>query len=371
MNRRRFSVTLASAFGAATHGVGAQANAPYKIGATWPLTGPLATFTAEVLTGGQVAIDDVNRRGGVNGHQLQLVVEDSAGTPQGGITAMRKLAQVDGVQALISILTNVVTAQIPLADQFKVPTLSIIETPGLLDKSLYSFAHAPTWGIIVPLVAKDWKAKGIKKVYGLMLNNALGLLEGPACRAAAQSAGAEYGEALLDPDVTDFRGIVERVRDFGAQAVVVPGQGGTVEINATRQLLELGTKAQIYSLGQDFTMQAFRNGIGPYTEGMIFGGLYLDPNAARTFVTQYRAKMGYVPGTQTGELYDVARMIAFTIGKAGYNGPAIQHALATLTDFPSVFGGTVSMAPDHRTVIKAIGLFQVRAGKLVRLSTTT
>jgi ABC-type branched-subunit amino acid transport system substrate-binding protein len=275
--------------------------------------------------------------------------------------------QADGVQAMISILTNVVTAQIPLADQFKVPTLSIIETPGLLDKTTYSFAHAPTWGTIVPLIAKYWKAKGIKRVYGLMLNNALGLLEGPACRAAAQNVGAEYGEALLDPDVTDFRGVVERVRDFGAQAVVVPGQGGTVEINATRQLLELGTKATIYSLGQDFTMQAFRNGIGPYTEGMIFGGLFLEPKTARSFISAYRAKMGYIPGTQTAELYDVARMVAYAIKKGGYSGPAIQHVLATLTDFPSVFGGTVSMAPDHRTVIKAIGLFQVKAGRLVRL----
>ena len=366
MHRRGFTVSLASAFAAATRPVLA-AGAPYKIGVTWPLTGPLATFTAEVLGGGQLAVEDINRRGGINGHPLQLVVEDSAGTPQGGITAMRKLVQVDGVQAVITILTNVVTAQIPLAEQFKIPTLSIIETPGLLDKGTYSFAHAPTWGIIVPLIAKHWKAKGIKRVYGLMLNNALGLLEGPACRAAAQGIGAEYGEALLDPDITDFRGIVERVREFGAQAVVVPGQGGTVEINATRQLLELGTKATVYSLGQDYTMQAFRNGIGPYTEGMIFGGLYLDPVAAHQFITEYRAKNGFVPGTQTGEEYDVGRMIGVAIAKGGYDGTGIAHALATLTNFPSVFGGTVSMGADHRTVIKAIGLFQVRAGKLVRI----
>jgi branched-chain amino acid transport system substrate-binding protein len=369
MNRRQFAVTTASAFALGSGRAGAQGNAPYKIGVSWPLTGPLATFTGEVIKGGEVAIDEINQAGGVKGHRLQLLVEDTGGTPQGGVTAMRKLVQVDGVQVLSSILTNVVTAQIPLAEQSKIPTISQIETPGLLDKTTYCFAHAPTWGIIIPLIAEDWKKKGIKKVYGMMLNNALGLLEGPACRAAAQSIGAEYGEALLDTGTTDFRGVVERVRDFGAEAVVVAGQGGAVELSAVRQLRELTTKATVYSLGQNFTSKAVHDAIGPYTEGMIFGGLYLDPVKARTFVAAFKAKTGYIPSTQAAEQYDICRMIAHAIDKGGYNGDGVQRVLANLKDFPSVFGGTVGMGENHRTIIKAIGLFQVQRGQLVRIAT--
>jgi branched-chain amino acid transport system substrate-binding protein len=368
MNRRRFTATVAAAVAAGSRPAGAQPKAPYKIGVTWPLTGPVATFVGEVLKGGEVAVEDVNKAGGVGGHPVQLVVEDTAGTPQGGVTAMRKLVQVDGVQALISILTNVVTAQLPLAEQFKIPTLSQIETPGLLDKTTYCFAHAPTWGIVIPLIAKDWKSRGIKRVYGLMLNNALGLLEGPACRAAAQGAGAEYAEALLDEGTMDFRGVVERVRDFNADAVVIPGQGGAVELSALRQLRELTTKATVYSLGQNYTSKAVHDAIGPYTEGMIFGGLYLDPTVARTFVAAYKAKTGFIPSTQVAEQYDIVRMVAYAIGKAGYNGEAIGRTLATLKGFPSVFGGTVDMGTNHRTVIKAIGLFQVRSGRLTRIA---
>ncbi len=135
----------------------------------------------------------------MKGHPLQLVVEDSAGTPQGGITAMRKLVQVDGVQALISFFTNVVTAQIPLADQLKVPTLSTVESPELFAKSEFSFSHAPTWATTLPQMAAYWKAHDIKRVYGLLTNSAIGLLESPALRAAVQGMGGEYGEASSIP----------------------------------------------------------------------------------------------------------------------------------------------------------------------------
>ena len=92
---------------------------PYKIGLTYPLTGPLAQVTAEYIPAAQLAVDDVNRHGGVHGRPVQLDVEDTQATPQGGIAALRKLVEVDGVQAVMTIYTNVATAQIPLATSSK------------------------------------------------------------------------------------------------------------------------------------------------------------------------------------------------------------------------------------------------------------
>ena len=43
---------------------------------------------------------------------------------------MRKVVQVDGVQVIMTIFTNVVSAQMPLSQQFKVPLLSPVEAPG-------------------------------------------------------------------------------------------------------------------------------------------------------------------------------------------------------------------------------------------------
>src|SRR5258707_1240580 len=135
IDRRRFSASLAGTFVALGAPSSAQSgNQPYKIGVTFPLTGPLASSATLYLAGAEVAVNEINNAGGINGHPLQLVVEDTQGTPQGGITAMRKVVQVDGVQAVQTIYTNIVTAQIPLAEQAKVPFLCTVETSVLANK---------------------------------------------------------------------------------------------------------------------------------------------------------------------------------------------------------------------------------------------
>src|SRR5580700_1656717 len=108
ISRHAFAASLGAAVTAGPLAAAAQAKLePYKIGVTYPLTGPLAVNTPAVLAGAQLAVADINRSGGVKGHPLVLAVEDSLGNPQGGVTAMRKLVQVDGVQAIITIFTNI------------------------------------------------------------------------------------------------------------------------------------------------------------------------------------------------------------------------------------------------------------------------
>src|SRR5277367_3613590 len=105
ISRQAFSASLGAAAALGPIAASAQQakGEPYKIGVTYPLTGPLAVNTPAVLAGAQIAVADINRAGGVKGHPLVLAVEDTQGTPQGGVTAMRKLVQVDGVQAIITI----------------------------------------------------------------------------------------------------------------------------------------------------------------------------------------------------------------------------------------------------------------------------
>lgn len=98
--------------------------APYRIGLTYPLAGPFATNAETSLPAIELAVADVNEKGGVKGHPLQHDPEDTAGTPAGGVESFRKLTQVDGVQAVMTIYTNVVEAQIPLADRLHVPSIS-------------------------------------------------------------------------------------------------------------------------------------------------------------------------------------------------------------------------------------------------------
>jgi ABC-type branched-subunit amino acid transport system substrate-binding protein len=114
---------------------------PYRIGVTFPLTGPQAAWGTLLVPSIEIGVQDVNNAGGANGRPLSLVVEDSKGDPQAAVAAMRKVVQVDRVPVVQTIFTNVVTAQMALADQLKVPIISTIESPGLTDKSPYNFSN--------------------------------------------------------------------------------------------------------------------------------------------------------------------------------------------------------------------------------------
>jgi branched-chain amino acid transport system substrate-binding protein len=368
--KRSRATTLLTAGLALPSAARAQGNAPYKIGVTWPLTGPFAGIGGEFLKAGQIGVDDINAAGGVRGRKLQLLIEDSAGTPQLGVAAMRKLVQVDGVQLIWTIFTNVVTAQIPLSDELKVPTMGSLEAPGLFARSEYSFSHAPTWDKNLPLMASYWKGHDIKRVYGLLTNSSMGALQSPACKAAATQAGAEYGESLLDPNLTDFRGVLERARAANPQIILLTGQGSAIEANAAKQARELGINAELWSLSNSYSAKSFRDVVGPYGEGMVFGGLSLDPNnpASNGFARKFRAAVGYLPYPPAAECYDIMKIYAWAIGKAGYNAAAMRDAIATMKGVPSVLGGTITMGSDHYSVFNNMAIWRVKAGKLVKIS---
>jgi branched-chain amino acid transport system substrate-binding protein len=344
------------------------AGEPYKIGVTIPQTGPLGGIASQFLAALQLGVADVNAAGGVKGHPLQLDVEDSQGSPQAGLAAMRKLVQVDGVQCVITFFTNIVTAQLPLADELKVTTLSPVETPGLLSRAQYSFAHSSSLTNTGPLLRTLWKARGYKRIAAIYGDNGFGHLVAPMVKSLITEAGADANETFIPLDQTDFRGTIARIGDYKPDAIYITAQGSTAETSAMRQIRELGITVPIFNGSNFFVDKQYHAAIGPYSEGMYFAGLGLDRTAGAAFAQAYRAKEGNIPGYQQGELYDMVRIFAWAIGQGGYNGTAIRDAIAGLHgQVRSVLGGTITMGPDHFTQTAGASLWQVQHGIEVRV----
>lgn len=229
----------------------------YKIGVTYPLTGPFVSSAQAMLSAAELAVSDINRTGGIKGHPLQLVVEDSKGTPEGGILAMRKVVQVDGVQAILTIYTNVVMAQLPLADQLKVPLLSTIEAPGLMSKWKYGFQHADSIATHTSMLRDYWRATHVRRVFGFYPNNAFGPLVNQSAQTAADGAGAQYLSVSFNPGETDYRGSIARAKDFQPDTIYIGAQGGVDESEAIRNALASLTGVRSV-FGGEITMDAER-----------------------------------------------------------------------------------------------------------------
>ncbi len=371
MNKAIVAALLLAALALNPLAGGAQPNAPYKIGVTYPLTGPLALNSAHVLAGAEIAVANINKAGGINGHPVALAIEDSQGTPQGGIASMRKLVDVDGVQAIMTIFTNVVTAQMPLADQLKIPMLSTVETSGLVSKTQYSFAHAQAIGLEAPLLRDYWKGAGYKRIFAFYGNNAYGQNVAVPIKAAAEAAGVgAYEEAFFDMNGSDYRGVIARAKEFKPDAIVLCAQGSAGETTMLKQIRELGITAQIFNPSNFYYDKGWRDAAGTLADGMIFTGANVDVSSAagRDFVRAYKAKTGVDPGYQPAEAYDIIKLFAYSIGKSSYKGEAIRNVLAAVKGVPSVLGGTITMGADHYTVGEAASLWQARGNREVKIT---
>ncbi|MDP2620001.1 MAG: ABC transporter substrate-binding protein [Hyphomicrobiales bacterium] len=324
---------------------------PYTLGVTYPLSGPFGAWGQLLVPAIQIAADHINAAGGVNGHPLKLVVEDTKGNPEGAVSAMRKVVQVDQVPMILTIFTNVVSAQIPLTAQFKVSLISPVEAPGLVAKSPWAFAHSPLLTSTLPLLAEHWNNTKVKRLFAFFPNTPLAKYASATTKAEIAKLGIEYEETLFKLGETDFRGLITRAKSFNPDAILVYGHGTPDEGVIMKQIRELGMDTPMFNSCACVTVKGYREAAGKAAEGVIFSGFKYDRNSAKKLVDSYRAKLGFDPDYAALEVYDMVFMIAEAINKYGYDGEGIRKGLSEIKDFRSIGGGLVSMDKDGQTVV--------------------
>ncbi|RLE39260.1 amino acid ABC transporter substrate-binding protein, partial [Candidatus Acetothermia bacterium] len=87
-------------------GIGSDA---IKVGALVPLSGSIAPYGPPIIDGAKLAVEQINAAGGVLGKRLELVVRDTASSPDVGRDAARKLVELDRVPAIIGAFSSGVT----------------------------------------------------------------------------------------------------------------------------------------------------------------------------------------------------------------------------------------------------------------------
>lgn len=353
---RRIAATAALSTVAALGWPGAASSqqpsgSPYTLGVTYPLSGPFGAWGQLLVPAIEIAADHVNQAGGVNGHPFKLVVEDTKGNPEGAVSAMRKVVQVDGVKAILTIFTNVVSAQIPLTMQFKVPIISPVEAPGLVARSPWAFAHSPLLTSTLPLLGEHWKNAKVKRLFAFFPNTPIANFATSTTKAQAEKLGITFEQALFKLGDTDFRGLITRAKAFNPDAILIFGHGTPDEGVIMKQIRELGIATPMFNACACVTVKSYREAAGKAAEGVIFSGFKYDTQAAKKLIDAYRAKMGFDPDYASLEVYDMVFMIAEAIKKHGHSGEGIRKGLSEIKDFRSIGGGLVSMDKDGQSVV--------------------
>ena len=228
----------------------AMSDEPFRVGVMESLTGPGETYGNVALQAKQLAVDEINAAGGINGRMLELIAEDSKCSAQDAITAYNKLTDVDGVKIILGTsCSGAMLGAAPLAEADGVILFSGLATnPDIAHAGDYIFRTSMNdlhLGIDTGNVI--W-ADGHRRL--ATITETTDYAEGVRRTTAEHfvSLGGEIvAEERYASDVTDFRSQLTKIINANPDAIHIAAQaefsGGTV----VKQVRELGYEGPLYS----------------------------------------------------------------------------------------------------------------------------
>src|SRR5690349_3976169 len=345
--------------GAATTG---GSTGPIMVGYYGDLSGRTSSFGQSTKNGVEMAADEINKAGGIDGRTIQIVTEDDQGEPNKAATVVTKLINQDKVQALLGeVASSNSLAAAPKAQEAKVPMISPSSTnPNVTQVGDYIFRVCfidPFQGdVMAKFAAKNLKATKAAILYDFNSDYSRGLREF-FTRSFKASGGQIVAEQSYTQGDRDFSGQLTQIRAASPDVIYVPGYYGEVGVIAN-QTKQLGIKAPL--LGGDGwdSPQLWQLG-GAALNGDYISNHYSkdDPSPAiQKFVADYKGRYNVAPDALAALGYDSMRVLADAIKRAGStDNVKLRDAIAQTKDFPGVTG-KISIDKDRNAVKPAVVL---------------
>jgi branched-chain amino acid transport system substrate-binding protein len=345
LTRREFAAGIAGGI-AAPYVIGtarAQA-ATIKIGMCAPVTGPAAESGGYAIKGAKLALDAVNKAGGILGKQAELIVEDDQTTNPGIVLAFSKLAAEQDIVAFLgSIRSTQVHAMAPDVLKLGKPVMIGGTDPNLTHMgNQWLFRFRPNDSYSGRVIA-DYGVNALAKKKWAVLHStdAFGTAGGKALSAALEKLGSP---AVLDQGYAnqsqDFTPVVLAIKQSGADIL---GSYFTFENDLgifARQLRQLGVNIPWVGSPSIVNITALKLA-GPALYGTFGVADYAEESsdAAKVFGKAYRDIAKVAPDNQSSWPYDAINVLAAAINKAGSTDPAkIREAILATQKFPGAEG---------------------------------
>jgi len=338
ISRRRFSGAISAAVALpAFVGRASAQGATIKVGMCAPVTGPAAESGRYAQIGAKLAVDAVNKAGGVLGKQVELIVEDDQTTNPGVVLAFSKLAsQTDIVAFLGSIRSTQTHAMAPDVLKVGKPVLIGGTDPALTHMgNPWLFRFRPNDSYSGSVIAEyGVKTLGKKKWAIVHSTDAFGTAGGKALTAGL--AKMDGATVVLDQGYAnqsqDFTPVVLAIKQSGADIL---GSYFTFENDLgvfARQLRQLGVNIPYIGSPSIVNITALKLA-GPALHGTFGVADYAEDSseASKAFGKIYREVAKVAPDNQSSWPYDAITVLCMAIKKAGKTDPqAIREAILSI-----------------------------------------
>ncbi len=370
---RKLAAGAALALGA----LSACAADPIKIGSVLSVTGPAAFLGDPELKTLQQYVEDINKKGGVLGRQLQLVHYDDGSDANKANGFAKRLIDDDKVDILVGGTTTGSTMSMaPLVEKAGVPFVSLAGAVVIVEPvKKFVFKTPHTDRMAAEKVFEDMKKRGLTKV--ALFSETSGF--GQSGRKETEGVAAKYGVTLVanetyGPKDTDMSPQLTKIKNTpGVQAVFIFGLGQGPAI-ATKNYKQLGMNLPLYH-AHGVASEEFIKLAGPAAEGARLPAAALlvadkldakDPQkpVVTAYTKAFQEKWKTDVSTFGGHAYDGLMIAVDAIKRAGSTDKAkVRDALEATKGYIGT-GGVVTMsATDHMGLdLSAFRMLEIKNG---------
>lgn len=363
------------------NGTGEEASA-YKIGFMGPMTGDNANYGILCSQAVQLAVDQANAAGGINGTPIELIIEDSEGNQEKGMACIEKLSSSDKISCLVGpVFTGVSFAVGERCQAEGIPMMS----PSATHKDItaigdYVFRTVVSDGLQGEVAGTYfYEVLGYRNIGCLYIKNdySQGLYEGMKEsfeRCGGVVSAVETGQ-IGDKD---FKTQLTKLKAAGVEAVYIPNY--TVEMaQQLEQAAQIGFDVPFLSC-DGFSNPEIYQLAGDYTEGVVYVAptQVEESDAYKKFVADYTAAFGVAPDSFATNAFDATNIYIQVMKEVGADRTAIRDGVAAIKDFQGVTG-LVNFAENgdliaYQGVYRVenqtpvyLGAYTVDGGKLVEV----
>lgn len=344
-----------------------------RIGINYELSGDNATYGQGSVEGIELAIEEINAAGGINGKLIKPFKVDNNSNSSEATTLATKLITQDKVIAILGPATSgCFKAQIPVANKNKVPVASgsataedvTVTADGKVQEYAFRICFNDSFQgrVMANFASENLSAKNAVIIMDSSSDYGKGLAKNFKDTFTASGGTIVAEEAYVKND-TDFNAILTKIRGMNFDVIYIPGYYNEAGL-IIKQARALGINTPI--LGADgFDSPTLVELAGAEALNDIYftnhySSLDKDPKVV-SFIETFKKKYGKEPDAFNALGYDLAKFVADAIGRAEkLTGEAVKKALEATEGFEGITG-TLSVDENHNPV-KSIVVIKLENG---------
>lgn len=346
---------------------------PYKIGVILTAGGRYVALGGPQGDGAFLAAEEINRRGGINGHKLELIFEDDGGDPSVATRLAKKLIWEDKVSAIFGGTPIVSAHAIALVcEEKKIPLIAPVPQTSVVKGRRFVFINTVTTELTAEGQAKyiieelKWKKVAIAHdttEYGILLST---LVKDALKQRLLETVSYEFKST--DTDLTP---VLIKIKEFNPDGISLTGSIPAAPAIFIKQKKGLGIEAPIIG-PTSLTTQTFINLAGEAGDGVMLQSnvnyTSQSPGAKEFFEAMERKYPGVLPLAFHAFGWDAIKLFARAMEVAGNDPLKIRSTLENIKGFEGA-RGIINLSPEDHSgfTLKHLHILKIEKKRFVHV----